>query len=187
MLSQNFVSLRALWTLIFSFFCWHMWEQTYVHAALFVHDVCLLLKLSVQFWIKAEQVSLWLQTDGKPHAETRILSIHLFLWSLSVCLFLYFYLCLHTGWLFCLAVRLGGSPTWCWLWCAIVSLPVPVLSVVTKSCVLLADLSSLITCSLLHSNQFYIINYACLIKALILFNHLQIVGIAFIHQTFQVC
>lgn len=80
----------------------HMCAQR--HRSSF-HYVCLLLKLSVQFWIKAKQVSLWLQTDGRPHAETRILSSHLFLspslWSLSVCLSLHFYPCLiSTGWLF---------------------------------------------------------------------------------------
>lgn len=58
----------------------------YSTTSLFIHYVGLLLKLSVQFWIKAKQVSLWEQTDGRPHAETRILFYHisfpLSVWSL---------------------------------------------------------------------------------------------------------
>lgn len=73
-------------------FCSLLFMLTYVRLSICVHSasalficcVCLLLKLSVQFWIKAKQVSLWLQTDGRPHAETRILSSHLFLSLISL-------------------------------------------------------------------------------------------------------
>lgn len=112
------------WMSVCEAFCFPLFMLAYVKlsicvhsaTALFFHSVSLLLKLSVQFWIKAKQVTLT-QTDGRPHAETRILSSHLSFTLICLCLplsvfqvkwnFIYiaqnhssFYPWISTGWLF---------------------------------------------------------------------------------------